>query len=341
MALSQLGRHWAILKRIPNWGSPTTVTELADYLITYEGLDLKGIKRTSFIRKIQHDVANLASVVEYLAIEDGPNGQKISWARNAPPLKISALSTPEILAFGVLKKLNSELLPKTFHEALAPFFKVAQEQAAEVGGSNKSMAARWLKKIGRLPEGPDFAAPPVRKDVELAVHAALLEESRLEIVYRGGEPKVVHPQAIIQQGVRTYLLAMPEGRSEVHTYLLHRIDSAKQTIGHLAVAKDFDLGQRLKRGISSPVFEPARYGTPVMLMLWVNHSTAWLEETPLGIDQTFKQVGDDFHLEATVNVTEELIRWILSMGRHVKVLGPAFIRERIKSDLESASRMYS
>lgn len=341
MSTTQLERQWAILKRVPSWGSAITVEQLAAYLMLREGLTLDGAKRESYLRKVQRDLQQLEQVVEFLVVDRSEPAHKVSWKKNAPPLKISALSEDEVLAFGVLQKLDTDLLPRTLHDALDPFFKAAQLQAAEREGVNKRMAARWLNKVARLPEGPGFIAPTLDHAVVLAVHQALLEESRLEIKYRDASPKVVHPQAIVQQGVRTYMLAMPEGTDQVSTFMLHRIRSAKKTTGRYVAAKDFDLATYLSKGIATPVFSPEKYGTTIHLKLWVHASSSWLGETGLSKDQAFTKVDGGFHLEATVNLSEELIRWILSMAHHVKVLGPDFIKDRVKADLLKSAALYA
>ena len=341
MSTTQLERQWAILKRVPSWGSAITVDKLAAYLMAREGITLDLVARESYVRKVQRDLKQLERVVEFLEVDRSEPAYRVSWKKNAPPLKISALSEDEVLAFGVLKKLDTDLLPRTLHEVLEPFFKTATLQAAEREGVNKRMAARWLSKIARLPEGPGFVAPKVDDAIVLAVHQSLLEESRLEIQYKDGSPRVVHPQAIVQQGVRTYMLAMPEGTDQVFTFMLHRIKSARKTVGRYVAAKDFDLAKYLSKGIATPVFSADTYGAPIRLKLWVHAASSWLGETGLSEDQTFTKTDEGFLLEATVNLSEELIRWILSMSHHVKVLGPKFVQERVRADFLKSAAQYA
>jgi predicted DNA-binding transcriptional regulator YafY len=342
MALAQLNRHWAILKKIPNWGSAITISDLARYLINIEQIDPDTKKVTpSFIRKVQRDVEMLATVVELLNVDKSEREFKVSWSRNAPPIKISALSTPEVIAFGVLQELGTDLLPKNFQDVLSPFFKVASDQATAQGGNANGPASRWLQKIAHVSAGPGFLAPTIDKEVELAIHEALLNESCLEISYRGNHPTVVYPQAIVQQGVRTYLLAMPRGLDQTRTYMMHRIQRAKVTTGTYMADGRFNVENYVKQGISARVFPPDVYGTQIRLKLWVHRDTAWLEETPLARDQSFVAKDGDYELEATVHVTEELVRWLLSMSWNVKVLAPEMMRDRLKDDFAKAARLYA
>ena len=54
-----------------------------------------------------------------------------------------------------------------------------------------------------------------------------------------------------------------------------------------------------------------------------------------------EEVEDGSYLfKVELPLTEELCHWLLSMSFHVKVISPAFLAERIRSDLQMSLGMY-
>jgi predicted DNA-binding transcriptional regulator YafY len=356
-------RQWDLLTMIPNFGNPITTSDLVERLQPIHGQDES---RSSFARKIQHDINALSLVVKHLHVVkpkryreqglDQPSSgltdsreTRISWKKDAPALRVAGLSTPEVLAFGVLQRVGANLMPKTLHASLQPFFNAAADEAAnqmevqrpfnDVRSSNSEK--RWLKKIHFIADQMSFVEPAVRPEVELLVHEALMHEKSLEIAYRDKTRVVIHPQALVQRGVRCYLIAKPKGSDTAKTYAMHRIVSAREHYDRYEGIKNFDLQDYLLKGIANPIFPAEQYGKKVRLDLAVNAGTAhWLIESPLSKDQTLEQSGRGYSVTASVIVTEELVWWLLSMGSNVKVLGPELIVKRVKDELEKAAKLY-
>jgi predicted DNA-binding transcriptional regulator YafY len=126
---------------------------------------------------------------------------------------------------------------------------------------------------------------------------------------------------------------------------MSRIKSAKITIGQFDLDKNFNLEERLKKGIARPdLHTPIElYGELIDLKFWANKETGfWLKETPLSNNQTVTDTNhnDGFIISASVHMMEELIWWLRSMGPNIKILGPKFLVTRVKLDLAKVNQLY-
>lgn len=368
--------QWEMLKRIPSQDrGPIKTSDFFKALATEFQED---ISDASFTRKLQRNLIKLADVVGEDLVLVSPKAKRPSakkrkavktpfndvkefsayWRKDAPPLKISGLTTDEMIAFGVLQKQGIDLLPKNRWNALSGFFKAAGTEAAaiarEQGASkikSKSLADAWLERIYHLPETIAFTRPEILPEIEKTVHEALLNGELLEIEYNHKSTMVVQPQAILQQGVRCYLVANSRGTTgKLRNYLMHRITSAKTTLGEYTATPIPTIDKHIRKGIGYPTFDEELIGMPIELTLHVDAATQWIRETKLSEDQVIKvdpksspDLPDSeraYFLEATVPLTERLIYWILSMSTHIKVISPAFVKARVKNDLIAAVNMY-
>jgi len=380
-ALKVLQRRWELLNAIPSFGRSVSKQDLATRLYSRHGK--RGddpVSPKSFLRYIQRDLEILCRAINSLKKEQIlSTRQGVSWGEIGSPFRISGLSDQETLAFGMLKKLGVSWMPSSMREALNPYFESAMQEAALLVGERAALtpkkaelqAKKWLDKIEQLPETIAFEKRPIKRDVEKVVHEALLNEYCLEIVYQGKPRRVICPQALIQKGARTYILANSLGGTHVITYLLDRIDSVRiSPERYQAIAKG-EIQSRLKKGISAPKFMESHeykngvvYGALIKLQLIVDSGTAnILRETPIGKDQVIspaqyslkercakikanpllkEESEEDWSfVNVTVLLQEELVWWLRSMGPFLKVISPDFIRDRIEYDLKRALANYA
>lgn len=369
--------QWEMLKRIPNEerGPITTKGLYAALSREFQG----EISDSAFTRKLQRNLRILADVIGPDFVLDSPKKGKAKgitkkklpkpaehkvkefsayWRKGAPPLKVSGLSTDEVIAFGVLQKQGVNLLPNNARDALSGFFKTASTEAAAIAQENgvsksksKSMAESWLERIFHLPDLIAFTRPEISPTVEKSIHEALLQGSLLEIEYNNQAAIIVQPQAIIQQGVRSYLVANTRGTTgRLTNFTMHRIKRATVTMGEYVPTSISTVEKHIKKNIGYPNFDQELIGAPIELKLYVDASSQWLKETMLSENQkTYPdpKSSDDlpdaerpYYLEATVPLTERLIHWILSMSYHVEVISPLHVRMRLKNDLKLAANLY-
>jgi len=347
--LSRLRRQWHLLTLVPKFGRTISTAALAERL--HETHDPK-LDKKSFLRKIQHDLEQLSTVIKELKVDKFAG---VHWDKSGPPIGLG-LNPDEVLAFGVLKKLGIDWMPAVMQKALEPYFKMAMSEATQqveerLGFTIKkseNKAKKWLDRVERLPDWVGFQRPPINLEVEKVIHEALLYETSIEVESEKGKT-ILHPQAIIQRGVRTYLLALSSEGSRLKSYLLSRLISARPiTSSTFRLEDQSKIQEHLNKGIAMPEMPVEVYGKEINLKLWGDiGTTTWLKETPLSSDQTIKPLTKSFsknnpwsEIQATVLVQEELIWWLRSMGPNIQVREPKFIKERIREDLEAALNAY-
>lgn len=380
-ALRVLQRRWDVLRAIPTAGRSISKKEIADRLYKRHcmGHDIQ-ISPVSFLRYIQRDLEILSRAINALKNEQILSTRKgVSWGESGAPFKLAGLSENEMIAFGMLRKLGTSWMPATISDTLNPYFSLAMDEAKQRVIEKSSISQRqaeikakkWLDKIERLPDWVAFEKRPIRKDVEKVIHEALLQEQSLEIVYSGKPRGVVFPQALVQKGVRTYLLVTSPAQPNLRSYLLNRVDSVRISLERFRSVSRAEIKTQLDRGIAQPKFlsqdkqgKPIIYGQPVRLKMLVDAGTAGiLNETPMGKDQLitpanyalverWKKIKCNAPLEVeplddwsfvtvTVPLQEELIWWLRSLGPFIKVMEPQIIKDRIEYDLKRALANYA
>ena len=263
------------------------------------------------------------------------------------------ISQEQMMAFGLLSKYGTDLLTDQAHRALSPFFEAAKQTAVSVAEGvgfsprkSSSLGRQWLGKIAVLPAVLPFCPPTVSDKVRVAVGQALLLEKKLKLKIRRSpsneeEEVVVNPLGLVQQGVRTYLVAKRVDKTTADYFPLMRIISAVETFGSLEKPANWDLQKFLSKGIGHQVFEPEIYGKPHVVEIKIDAESQWLKETPLAKDPLITELKDgSYTMQVEIPITEELVHWLLSMAFHVKVLQPEFLVQRLKSDLKKSARMY-
>jgi predicted DNA-binding transcriptional regulator YafY len=268
-------------------------------------------------------------------------------------MMLMPMSQEQMMAFGLLSKFGTDLLPKQAHRALSPFFEAAQQTAVDAVIASRDgvqvsedEGRKWLAKIEVVPAVLPFCPPEVDESIKQTVQTALLHEEMLRIRYihagnQTEEEYVVSPLALVQQGVRTYLVAKKQGQKNADRFLLARIRTAVAVTGYLEKPDGWDLKKFLAKGIGHTVFPADTYGKPEKVELKVDAQSQWIKETPLAQGQVHQDQADgSFVLSVEVPITEELVRWLLSMAFHVQVLQPDYLAARMRADLLASAALY-
>jgi len=340
-----------LLQKIPREPkSPLTTNELADSLYN---ANEKGVSRESLRKRIINNINQLEKVFpDALLIDKSEKDHRYRLSAKAP-LLLTPMSQEEMIAFGILSHFGTDLLPDRTLEALNPYFEEAKEAAfhwaRETGHgvrASKELAGNWLKKIAVVPAVMPFTAPEVNQEIKRIVHEALFYEELLKLKFiniETGKPEtcIASPLALVQQGVRTYVIVKKQTSKKAERILLARILEAGVTIGNIEHPKNWNLSKFLEQGISHAVFPTEMYGKTHDFKFWVDASTQWLKETKLGENQTTSDNPDgSYILHVTLPLTEELVRWVQSMTVHVKAMEPDFLVKRLKDDLKKTLAIY-
>lgn len=323
-----LARQWELLRLVPGRPPGKTVRQLVD------GLEAAGYAVTK--RTVERDLADLAEIfpLQCNAISK-PYGWY--WEKGAQ-LEIPGMDLDEALSLGLLEEVLRPLVPESFVRSLEGRFEEARRKLASLAGNER---ADWSERVRYVPPGLTFLPPVVVPSILREVQEALLHSHQLRVVYRSAEARegrelVLHPLALLQQGVRTYLVASTFDYGKPLLYAVHRIESAEVLDVPTRRPEGFTLDRFLERG-------GAQFGAgkTVTLKADVSESLArLLEETPLSRDQRITKGKHGLRLTATVFDSWQLRFWILSQGPDLVVRQPAALRRELMERIEAMRAAY-
>lgn len=340
-----------LLKKLPREPQPAiTMSELALALHAHWG---NASSLENMRKKIKNNLNSIEKLYPNSLDSETTKKEHLYRLKADAPMMLMPMSREQMMAFGLLSKFGTDLLTVQAHQALSPFFNAAKETAAQAISATQSGAydadaggRQWLAKIAVVPAVLPFCPPKVDEAIKQTVQDALLQEQllRIRFVHANSSQEhesVVSPLALVQQGVRTYLVARKRGEKAAGRFLLARIRAAEVVMGFLDPPEGWSLQKFLDQGISHPVFPVEFYGKTERIQLKVDATTQWIKETPLAEGQVHQDQADgSFVLSVDMPITEELVHWLLSMAFHVQVLQPDYLVARMRADLLASAALY-
>ncbi len=324
-----LARQWELLKHLPSRAPGITARDLVNQL------NMAGYTVTK--RTIERDLVELASV---FGIECNDKGTPFGWYwMQGQGADMPALTLADAVSTRLVEELLTPLLPHAILEPLRSRFEHARHKLSDLGADNKTAA--WSHKVKYVQPCLPMVAPVIDADVLHTVQKTLMDNLQLLVTYQRPsgsttEGLVLHPQALVQRGQITYLVATAYEYDDMRLYALHRMVKAETSFNACHQVPGFDLDAYLQAGALQ--FES---GTTFKMQAWVNQAlTGILRETPLSLDQTLTPDGGGGALEVTVQDTWQLWWWLLSQGASIRVTGPAFLLERFKAHTQQMVDSY-
>jgi predicted DNA-binding transcriptional regulator YafY len=311
-----------VLAFLSNTRSVST-TDIREHLATL------GYTRTP--RSIQRLMDDLCDSFD-IARDDRSRPFGYRWKSQARGLGLPALADREALVLLLARQHLEPLLPASVLKTLDPMFEEARRRLDPFNGSGHRPLRSWPKKVAVVSQLHPLIPPQLAAGVLDQVSEALQGDLWLDIDYRNFdgeslENKRVMPLALVQQGVRLFLVCRFEGYEDERHLTLHRFTRARCT----------------KQPFERPAFDLRAYvndgrfgfgkGERIVLRLDVNASVAeLLRETPVSSDQQIVPDGAGrFELTATVVRSEQLRWWLRTYGSAVHVLSPpGLLEEGIK-----------
>ena len=174
------------------------------------------------------------------------------------------------------------------------------------------------------------------------VSQAVLRSVELEFEYRklnskGYEPRRVRPLHIASLENQWYVFAEDLERKDLRTFALPRMRGVRLTNTSFRRPANFSISKVLSGSFG--VFEG---GKKHRIKLQFDAFAARLvSERTWHESQKFREVKDgSATLELELGSLEEIQRWILSWGSHVRVLAPDELRERVRKEAEAVAQSY-
>jgi predicted DNA-binding transcriptional regulator YafY len=324
-------RQWELLKLLPNRGAGKTARELAD------ALNAAGYMVSK--RQVERDLNELS---EAFPIDCNDRSMPYGWRwMPGASIDIPGVTLAEALSLQLIENTIRSLLPTSILEAVEPRFLQAKAKLASLPKAQKY--ARWPEKVRTVPTSLSLMPPVVKAEILECIQIALLDEKQVEVEYRSMESVTssrytLHPLALVQYGVVTYLVAAAFDYEDPRIYAVHRMLRAEPLAKKSRRPEGFNLDEYVNRAAfqfgSGEVFK---------LIAKVKSELARiLEETPLSEDQLMSGEEDGVYtLTATVPYSWQLRWWVLSQGAEVEILGPKWFRKEIADACATMASLYS
>ncbi len=290
-----------------------------------DGLVALGYERTP--RSIQRLMDDLCESFD-IARDDSSKPFGYRWKPNARGLGLPAIADREALVMLLAQQHLEQLLPASVLKAMDPLFHEARRRLDPYTGSGHRPLRAWPNKVAVVGQLQPLMPPKLGMGVLDQVTEALQGDLWLDIDYRNfdGAPinnKRVMPLALVQQGVRLFLVCRFDGYDDSRHLALHRIRRARST-GLLFERPRFDLRAYVRDGHFG-----FGNGEEIQMRLRVDAAVAeLLRETPVSADQAIvADASGGFELTATVVRSEQLRWWLRTYGSSVRVLAPIGLLE--------------
>lgn len=301
------------------------------------------------------DYPNCRKIAEELEVSSKTIQRDIDFMRDRlglpieyDPLRVGFRYTEEVASFPSIEVSEGEV---------AALF-VAQKALAQYRGTpfERPLRSAFRKIADSLKERVSFSWSDLEEAISFhsagasvadlalfeTVSQAVLRSVELEFEYRklkskGYERRRVRPYHIACLENQWYVFADDLERKQLRTFALPRMRSVHLTETKFRRPVNFSISKVLSGSFG--VFEG---GKKHRIRLKFDPFAARLvSERTWHESQRFHQAKDgSVTLELELGGLEEIERWILSWGSHVRVLGPAVLTKRVAMEARSVSRMY-
>ncbi len=334
-----LDRIWLLLEMLPQDGRGLTAEELLRLGETEFKWDIGKKTVERYLGKLEEaELALKSGPVNY---EEHPEPRATRWrAHPTHNLSTARLRTEDALALHLIARVADKLLPPQIVDVLSN--RLEQAQIHLNHRRKASPMAAWANKVEVIPEGFSLQAPSIDRTILQTLQRALLSGSQVEATYRAKRGTSVRtyplePRALIQKGAVLYFVATrPDHRDRpAASYCVHRFVAVKPL--KLGVSGGFNLQDFIAAGGA----EFGAKGEPIRFKAWVSADLEkTLRETPLSTDMALKSCDDGAVVSATLRQSWPFESWLLSRGRHIRVIEPEVLRDETAARLKAAAAAY-
>ena len=327
-------RQWLMLKRIPTY--PRKVDAA-----TIEG-ELRDAGYEVSRRTIQRDLMQLAdSRVFPLVFDENSRPYGWSWAQGGALFDIPSMGPHTALTFLLADRYLAGMLPPATRETLAPYVTNAGKVLDKLSGS---ALGTWPKKIRVAPRAFQLQPPVLKEGVLGRVFEAVLKEQKLALRYRRRNEEEsrdypdINPLGLVFVDNLIYLVGTIGQYDNPLQFLLHRMDAATLLPNNATIPTDFSLKRYLDKGEFS---YPTGEGKIRLKALFAREEAVYLFETRFPGELTLEETEDEMVLlEAEIEDSYQLRRWLLGFGDGVEILEPESLREEFREMANNLRKIY-
>ncbi len=179
------------------------------------------------------------------------------------------------------------------------------------------------------------------KEVFSVISTCLRENKVARVTYharQGDTDKTydIEPYTLVDHGGTWYLICgIPKHNRDIRILALDRIKRPLLTTTRFTLPEGYDPERYLGDSFGIMIEEPIR----VSVRLHSDHPE-YTTNRIWGKEQTIVEEGDSVVLSFTAAGTDEIMRWILSLGKDAEALGPSVLVEKVKAELSQAKNRY-
>ncbi|HNW08042.1 MAG TPA: WYL domain-containing transcriptional regulator [Verrucomicrobiota bacterium] len=250
-------------------------------------------------------------------------------------LPVAAMTEAEMFALLVADKAIAQYKGMPFQKPLRMAF---QKLTGQLDDRERYSLENLGAALSFRPFAPEDADLKAFQVITKAVH----ERRVLQFEYRNlGKrewlKRVVHPYHLACIDSHWYLFGHDVSRDAIRTFALTRLAKPSATAERFVKPKDFDPDEYLK-GSFTVMKGDKEHEVEIEFDLWGTdlvrgrqwHSSQELTDLPNGGSR----------LKMRLSSLEEIERWVLGWGSHAKVIGPAALRERVRTMAAKVAAIY-
>ena len=301
------------------------------------------------------DYPNCRKIAEALEVSSKTIQRDIDFMRDRlglpieyDPLRVGFRYTEEVASFPSIEVSEGEV---------AALF-VAQKALAQYRGTpfERPLRSAFRKIADSLKEHVSFSWSDMEEtisfhsagasvaDLELfeTVSQAVLQSVELELEYRklnskGYEPRRVRPFHIASLENQWYLFAEDLSRKQLRTFALPRMRKVRATNTYFRRPASFSINKVLSGSFG--VFEGGKKHS--IRLKFDAFAARLVSERTWHESQRYREAKDGTAtLELKLGGLEEIERWVLSWGSHVRVLQPSTLAKSVAEEAVAVGRMY-
>mgnify|MGYP000872515200 CR=1 FL=1 len=172
------------------------------------------------------------------------------------------------------------------------------------------------------------------------IYRAYYERKQIQITYQTlkeeqGMERIVEPYSIIPYGRSWHMIAYCQRKQYILQFKIDRILEAHLLESGYERPRDFDLDEYM--GDSWGLMRGAAYEPEPVVLAFDNIAGRWVSEEYWHKSQEIEKNEDgSFTVRFHVGVTPEMISWLLYYGARVRVIEPAWLREKVEEEHRKA-----
>jgi predicted DNA-binding transcriptional regulator YafY len=296
-------------------------------------------------RTVERDLLGLASTYP-IDCDDRSKPYGWRWRAGAPRIGSTSMDLNQALSFYLMAQHLSPLMPEAVSQPLKPYFLAATERIER--GIDAAPIKQWPKRIHVVQPEQPLRSPKVLPAVRSAIMQALLEGKQLTLSYNTQRKPApvdalsapVHPLGVVQHGRALYLAVRFYDYPDVRMVALHRVRKALLLDSPAQFPTGFNLATWAQQAFGFGAMD-ASAATIALQAEFYGSAAMHLVESPLSTDQQAEPIEGGIRLSATVTYDRRFLWWLRGFGADVRVLAPANLVTKLKTDLQAALAGYA